>query len=130
MLHTTVSTKADTMNSKDVSYAESANKFYLATWRWHFYAGVYVVPFLIMLALTGLIMLYQDQLEAYQYRDRLFVTVGATQTPASVQLQAVQAAYGEATINEYIPPSRLSEREQSAGIFSEQGVKMSQIEWF
>ena len=84
--------------------ADTTNKFYLATWRWHFYAGVYVVPFLIMLALTGLIMLYQDQIAAYQYGDRLFVTPAATQTTASVQLQAVQTAYPEATVSQYILP--------------------------
>jgi hypothetical protein len=28
-------------------------RFYLTAWRWHFYAGLYVAPFLIMLAITG-----------------------------------------------------------------------------
>jgi uncharacterized iron-regulated membrane protein len=28
-----------------------------AVWRWHFYAGLYVAPFLIILACTGLVML-------------------------------------------------------------------------
>ena len=27
-----------------------AGRFYAAVWRWHFYAGLYVIPFLIMLA--------------------------------------------------------------------------------
>lgn len=36
----------------------TANKFYFIAWRWHFYAGLYVIPFLIMLATTGLIMLW------------------------------------------------------------------------
>lgn len=103
MTHTTT-----TMKSKSAAAAErpadTTSKFYLATWRWHFYAGVYVVPFLIMLALTGLIMLYQDQIAAYQYGDRLFVTPAATQTTASAQLQAVQTAYPEATVSQYILP--------------------------
>ena len=34
------------------------NKFYFAAWRWHFYAGLYVIPFFIMLAVTGLMMLW------------------------------------------------------------------------
>ena len=33
-------------------------RFYITAWRWHFYAGLYVAPFLIMLAVTGLIMLW------------------------------------------------------------------------
>ena len=28
-------------------------KLYRAVWRWHFYAGLYVIPFLLMLAITG-----------------------------------------------------------------------------
>lgn len=49
----------------DVTYGADApktgstvNKFYFVAWRWHFYAGLYVVPFLVMLATTGLIMLW------------------------------------------------------------------------
>lgn len=30
---------------------------YRAIWRWHFYAGLFVVPFLIVLAVTGLIIM-------------------------------------------------------------------------
>ena len=37
-------------------------RFYLTAWRWHFYAGLYVAPFLIMLAITGLIMLWAGAL--------------------------------------------------------------------
>lgn len=40
-------------NSPDLS-----RRFYITAWRWHFYAGLYVAPFMIMLAVTGLIMLW------------------------------------------------------------------------
>lgn len=36
----------------------AANTYYLIAWRWHFYAGLYVIPFLLMLAVTGLTMLW------------------------------------------------------------------------
>ncbi|WP_172294475.1 PepSY domain-containing protein [Pseudoruegeria sp. HB172150] len=38
--------------------AHAANKFYFIAWRWHFYAGLYVIPFLCLLAVTGLAMLW------------------------------------------------------------------------
>lgn len=38
--------------------AAAANKFYFIAWRWHFYASLYVIPFLLMLATTGLVMLW------------------------------------------------------------------------
>jgi len=34
--------------------AAASSKLYRAIWRWHFYAGLFVVPFLMMLAITGL----------------------------------------------------------------------------
>ena len=30
------------------------SSYYITIWRWHFYAGVFVAPFLILLAATGL----------------------------------------------------------------------------
>lgn len=113
MLNPAVSSKvANETRVTDDSRTNSTNKFYLATWRWHFYAGVYVVPFMILLALTGLIMLYQDTIESIQYGDRLFVTAGAQQTTAEAQLQAVRATYADATINEYIPPTAANRSSQ------------------
>ena len=35
-----------------------SRRFYITAWRWHFYAGLYVAPVMIMLAVTGLMMLW------------------------------------------------------------------------
>jgi len=41
---------------------QSPNRLYFATWRWHFHAGLYVIPFLLMLAITGFfVMLHVPQ---------------------------------------------------------------------
>ena len=40
---------------------------YAAVWRWHFYAGLYVAPFLMLLATTGLVMLARDSIERSQW---------------------------------------------------------------
>ncbi len=37
---------------------QRSNRFYVTAWRWHFYAGLYVISFLLMRATTGLIMLW------------------------------------------------------------------------
>jgi uncharacterized iron-regulated membrane protein len=39
---------------------------YAAVWRWHFYAGLYVAPFLLLLPLTGLVMLAARPIEAWK----------------------------------------------------------------
>ena len=36
---------------------QQANRRYLTVWRWHFYFGLLVAPFLTLLAITGLGML-------------------------------------------------------------------------
>jgi len=41
----------------------ASSRLYRAVWRWHFYAGLFVVPFFIVLACTGMIMLYGNSVE-------------------------------------------------------------------
>ncbi len=45
---------------KETSRAKS---IYFMTWRWHFYAGLFVIPFMLMLSVTGLVMLFDDEIE-------------------------------------------------------------------
>ncbi|MDH4440443.1 MAG: PepSY domain-containing protein [Rhizobium sp.] len=80
-----------------------SRRFYITAWRWHFYAGLYVAPFLIMLAITGLIMLWTA---AFYGRDGEKTYVVEPQaTVAAVSAQA-EAAYGEIAgqIVQYIAP--------------------------
>lgn len=46
---------------------------YRTLWRWHFYAGLWCIPFVILLALTGSMYLFKPQFEAWQ--DRAFESV-------------------------------------------------------
>ena len=46
----------------------SAAALYAAVWRWHFIAGLLVLPFLILLATTGALYLFKDELDALIYR--------------------------------------------------------------
>jgi uncharacterized iron-regulated membrane protein len=43
--------------TQDVARSATERR-YFTVWRWHFYCSLYVFPFLIMLAVTGLIMLW------------------------------------------------------------------------
>lgn len=83
---------------------DSSASFYRAAWRWHFYAGLYVAPFLIMLAVTGLIMLWTAVLDGRDGEYRFSVTPGASLAPVSAQVEAASAANGGATIRHYIAP--------------------------
>ncbi len=87
-------------------------RFYRAVWRWHFYAGLFVIPFLLLLATTGIIYLFKPQLDALMYQDLLFVDPSGEVIAATQQLGAVQEAYPNATIAQFIPPSAVNRSAQ------------------
>ncbi len=81
----------------------AANKFYFAVWRWHFYAGLCVIPFLIMLAVTGLTMLWIAALAGIG-AERLTVTPGAAALPVSALQAAAEAAVPGGAATQYVAP--------------------------
>lgn len=76
---------------------------YRYLWRWHFYAGLFVLPFLLILALTGIVMLLNPQLEKVQFGDWLQVSVTGTPHSAAAQLNTVQQHFPAALIEQYRP---------------------------
>ena len=78
--------------------------FYNLAWRWHFYAGLFVAPFMVMLALTGIIYLFKPQLDSLMYSSLLEVPVGHHTVPADDLLQRVKAAYPQGQVTQYLPP--------------------------
>jgi uncharacterized iron-regulated membrane protein len=82
------------------------NRFYRTVWRWHFYAGLFVIPFMLVLAVTGMIYLFKPQLDTVMYRHLLFTQAAqsAEQITYGQQLKAVQSAYPGATVTKVVPP--------------------------
>ena len=76
---------------------------YRYLWRWHFYAGLFVLPFLLILALTGIVMLLNPQLEKVQFGDWLQVPVSDTAHSAATQLATVQQQFPDALIEQFRP---------------------------
>lgn len=56
----------------------AASRGYRTLWRWHFYAGLFVMPFLVVLAVTGTIYCFQPQIEPLLYPHRLVVVPKAS----------------------------------------------------
>ncbi|MFM0289104.1 PepSY-associated TM helix domain-containing protein [Paraburkholderia megapolitana] len=56
----------------------AANAGYRTLWRWHFYAGLFVMPFLVVLAITGTLYCFQPQIEPLLYPQRLIVAPQTT----------------------------------------------------
>lgn len=79
------------------------NKLYFAVWRWHFYAALYVVPFLVMLAVTGILMVWFTAL-APEYGERLVVAPQPMAQSITDQAAAALATHPDGTIGQYIAP--------------------------
>ncbi|WP_136444166.1 PepSY-associated TM helix domain-containing protein [Pacificoceanicola onchidii] len=67
---------------------------YRLVWKWHFLASLYVLPFMLMLSLTGGIYLYKPQIEAWLYADAFTVTPAGQTLPYEDQIAAVEEAAG------------------------------------
>jgi uncharacterized iron-regulated membrane protein len=85
---------------------DHARRLYRAVWRWHFYAGVFCIPFVIWLACTGSIYLFKPQIERWLDRPYDHLHLGGNRaTPEQIALAAV-AAVPHATLHYYeLPPS-------------------------
>lgn len=91
------------MESRAETKKPDEKKFYRAVWRWHFYAGLFVVPFMVILSVTGIIYLFKPQTDALMYRERMFVEVGQTAFAPANQLKTVETAYPNAKILKFRP---------------------------
>ncbi|MBM1634205.1 PepSY domain-containing protein [Sulfitobacter mediterraneus] len=83
----------------------SANKFYFAAWRLHFYAGLFVIPFLAVLAVTGMAMLWIAWIDGRD-GERTAVTPQEVIAPLSEQAAAAVTAIPKGTLKQYVAPRR------------------------
>jgi uncharacterized iron-regulated membrane protein len=81
---------------------------YRAVWRWHFFAGLFVAPFAVFLAVTGALYLWKPQFEEWKYRDLFNVAVptGATPLSADAQFAAARAAFPQLNPVQFVPAAR------------------------
>lgn len=77
---------------------------YRAVWRWHFYAGLFVLPFLVLLAVTGGIYLFRHNLDPLVHRGLMRVQARATPPHTPQELVAAALAAHPGAAFRYIPP--------------------------
>jgi uncharacterized iron-regulated membrane protein len=76
---------------------------YRTIWRWHFYAGLFVMPFILILSVTGSIYLFKPQIDRWQESDWRGLSSQAAVSPDQ-QLEAAMAANPGATFYNYRLP--------------------------
>lgn len=78
---------------------------YRAVWRWHFYAGLLCVPFVIVLSISGTIYLFKPQIEAWIDAPYDHLEVTGTRASAAEQIAAALAAVPDSRFSGYELPT-------------------------
>jgi uncharacterized iron-regulated membrane protein len=65
---------------------------YRALWRWHFHAGLFCIPFVIVLALSGSIYLFKPQIDAFADRGVDSLKITGTRASGEAQIAAAIAS--------------------------------------
>ncbi|RZA26023.1 MAG: PepSY domain-containing protein, partial [Proteobacteria bacterium] len=89
------------VESPSVKTADTA--LYRTVWRWHFYAGLLVIPLVLILSVTGAAYLFKPQMDRWEERDFRGLAGEGAVSPA-VQLQAALAAWPGARFDAYRLP--------------------------
>lgn len=113
----------NTQNSDATNVTEKskrAKRLYTAIWRWHFYAGLLVIPITILLGLTGSIYLFKPYVEPILYRDMWQVAVQDERVAADAEIAAAKAAYPDLSLRSLTPGDTL-EKATEIGMRNEAG---------
>jgi uncharacterized iron-regulated membrane protein len=76
---------------------------YRAVWRWHFYAGLLVLPFLMLMALTGGLYLFKTEIDGMVYRSLSHVEARAEVASPDLWVRAAEAGTGGKVANVLLP---------------------------
>ncbi len=84
--------------------AERGISLYRAIWRWHFFAGLLVIPFMISLAVTGGLYLFNDEIDDTVFAYRNIVPAGTERLPPSaIVATAIESVPGSAAVSYRTP---------------------------
>lgn len=78
------------------------SSLYRAVWRWHFYAGLLVVPAIVILALTGAVYLFKPQIDRWE--ERTWRDLPAARLDPGAQVDAALVAFPGARFHSYRLP--------------------------
>lgn len=87
-----------------ITSGEPAKKLYRTLWRWHFYAGLFALPFVIILSLSGAVYLFKPQLDALHDKPYRNLVMNDSPLTPSQQLAAAQSAVAGASFSAYELP--------------------------
>lgn len=104
----------------------AAGEVYRAFWRWHFYAGLLVLPVLMLLALTGGLYLFKDELTAIVHRPLVVVADGPATTPVATWIANAELASG-GKVRRLVVPAR-GDRSVQLEVDTDEGPRTAYID--
>lgn len=81
---------------------------YQTIWRWHFYAGLFCIPFIIVLAITGAVYLFKPQVETTLFKPYSHLAISGERASPEAQVMAALRAVPDAQLNAYELPETSS----------------------
>lgn len=86
------------MSAISTTARQGVSDLYRAVWRWHFYAGLLVLPFMITLSITGGMYVFRDEIDNWYHADLKRVQVQDSQrlAPTAQVASALDAVPGTA----------------------------------
>lgn len=99
----------------------SGINWYRTIWRWHFYAGVLCIPFVLWLGATGAVYLFKPQIESWLDRPYANLALsGDPLAPAALAEAATRAVPGSVLQSYQLPQNANDARQIIVGAGSEQ----------
>ncbi len=95
------------IETESVSQSAAAQRAWPAfntIWRWHFYAGLFCIPFIIWLSITGALYLFKPQFETAMENSLNHLVVSGARSAPSAQVAAALAAVPGSVLNAYQLP--------------------------
>lgn len=107
--------------------ASRSQGLYRTVWRWHFYAGLAVLPLLAWMAVTGALYLYKGEIERLVYGDRLRVDGAAPVLALDPMIARVSAATG-ARVTQVTRPAESNTAWRMALVFPDGTRRMALVD--
>jgi uncharacterized iron-regulated membrane protein len=116
---TTGAVAAGRASESDGGTADAAGRQWRSMWRVHFYSGMFALPFILLMAVTGLVILYTGPIEQLTEADVRSVEASSAEFLSfDQQAAAVQEAYPDGAVSDMNPPS---DRGSSTRFFVDDG---------
>ncbi len=105
--------------SSAAAHRNSSSRQWRSLWRVHFYSGMFALPFIVLMAITGLVILYTDPIQQLTEGDVRSVSASSAEFVSfDQQAEAVQAEYPDGTVLDLTPPA---DRGSSTQFFVDDG---------